>query len=74
MNGLTIEQLATRTDAEISIIFGMCNATMRKHPPLSPKWRAAQSTADNILRLRRQRGPRDLGYRYCWKRQAAMGS
>ena len=70
MNALTIEQLATRTHAEVSILLGLCHAAMQKHPPLSPKWRAAQITADNILRLRRQRWPRDFGQQCDWSRPA----
>ena len=55
MQPISIDQLKTRTEAEISILFGLCNAVMTKAPPLGPKWRAAHGTAHNIMRLRRSR-------------------
>ena len=55
MNTITIDQLTTRTDLELRVLFGLCNRILHSAPPLSREWSLANRTAHHILKVRQSR-------------------
>jgi hypothetical protein len=55
MQFLSEQDLAHRTENELSALFNLCNLKVATTKPFSREWKTAQSNVENILRVRRQR-------------------
>jgi len=55
MRFLSEQDLAHRTENELSTLFNLCNLKVATAKPFSREWKAAQSNIETILRVRRQR-------------------
>lgn len=55
MRFLSEQDLAHRTENDLSALFNLCNLKVATAKPFSREWKAAQSNIEIILRVRRHR-------------------
>lgn len=55
MRFLTTQELARRTNTELSVLFNEINLALAMAEPFSPDWHTAQANLQAIMRVRTQR-------------------